>query len=124
MIIDYELRNYDGTGRKEAMEILEALDQPAPKAECVKELIRMKTLTAAPKQTDRDIEMEMEIYASELQRYPLDTVRDVCRWWPRLECGTFFPAWSEIQPMLDERVLKRRALLNALRRWAASAAMD
>ena len=113
----YELRGYDGREREEALEILRALCRPASHRECLKEVARLKALTAAARVGEQDLEIQLEVFAEELERYPMDVVRSACRDWPRCPGGKWWPSWAELRDMCDERFLKRKALLVALERY-------
>lgn len=97
-----------------ALKILEMLNAPASREDCTKELGHLKLLTKERAQGDRDMILQLAAMAEELYVYPLDIVRDACRSWATVE--TFFPSWAELRVLCEERVLKRRCLLNALRR--------
>ncbi|KKM12092.1 hypothetical protein LCGC14_1720340, partial [marine sediment metagenome] len=69
-----------------------------------------------------DLAALIAIYAEELAEYPLDVVRDACRTWARRE--KWFPAWADLRALCEERVMKRRDLLMALRRSDAARPRD
>lgn len=98
--------------RQRAISILSRLNRPATLQACTFELGRLRMLTKIAAQGDDDIKFQIAVMAEELVRYPLDVVRDACRFWPTR--NKFFPAWQELREMCEERVLKRRCLLEAL----------
>ena len=113
---DYELRDgVDEADGRESLRLLEMLNARAELEDCQKELARLKVLTAARNLGQADLVAQIAIYAEELTEYPIDVVREACRWWAARE--KWFPSWAELRAACDERVMKRRAILAGLRRY-------
>lgn len=97
------------------LKILRELNKPAGLERCSKELARLKVLMRSPSQADDDTRLQMRAMAEELAVYPIDVVSSACRHISRHK--QFFPSWSELRMLCEERVLKRRGLLRALERY-------
>ena len=106
---------FDEEDASEAVRLLEQLNAQANRKDCAKALARLKVLTKERSQSDEDMTFQIALIADELSAYPLDVVRDACRFWA--DTTIFFPSWAELRHLCEERVLKRRCLLNALRRY-------
>lgn len=76
------------------------------------ELARLRAMTKARAEDGRDVALMAAAYAEEMAAYPADAVRWACRKWARME--KFWPAWSELQALLDRAVAERSALKKAL----------
>lgn len=107
--------DHEENAGREAIEMLRRLNLSCGLEFATKELVRIKMLTKAAKQDDMDTELLLGIMAEELADYPADVVRDSCRFYTKR--NKWFPSWSELQELCEERALKRRVLLNALRRY-------
>lgn len=103
---------------REAIVILEMLNAPAAPDACAKELGRLKVLTKERAVGQQDMVFQIAVMAEELSAYPLDVVRNACRVWSA--SNTFYPSWAELRELCEERVLRRRCLLDALRRYFKS----
>ena len=91
------------------------LNARAEPDDCEHELARLKVLTVARATGQDDLVAQIAIYAEELTEYPIDVVRESCRWWAARE--KWFPSWTELRDACEERVMKRRAILTGLRRY-------
>lgn len=96
-----------------AVTLIELLSAPATPEYCAEELARLKLMVKERPQATEDMVLQIAVMAEELSCYPSDVVRDTCRTWAAT--NKFFPAWAELHAMAEERVLKRRCLLRALR---------
>lgn len=97
--------------RDAAIEVAEAMLQPAPEAAIARELGRLRLLTVS-RDIGQDLTLMLAAYVDELRAYPGDAVRDVLRGW----AGRFWPSWDELRRELDRITTPRRALLDALKR--------
>lgn len=119
---DCELLGFEMTGAPPAGDVHSALETlrkamaPAPTRVIASEIARLRVMTKSRAESDEDLQLMAAAYVEELAAYPADVVIDACRTWARRE--KFWPAWHELQEMLDRRVKKRRAMLEALERAA------
>jgi hypothetical protein len=99
----------------EALRILEMLNARADRGDCVQAVVRLKALTVSRLTSEEDMAVQIAAMTEELSAYPLDVVRGACQAWTQQD--KFFPAWAELRELCESLVLKRRSLLNALRRY-------
>ena len=118
-VVGYDLADgFDEDDGREGLRLLEMLNARAEIGGCLNELGRLKVNTSSRNMSQDDLKAQIAIYAEELTEYPIDVVRDACRWWGKWE--KWFPAWAELREICDERVMKRRAILTGLRRYFAN----
>lgn len=98
--------------RLAALKVLETSMKPTPRELVAKELVRMRGLTKARAETAEDMQMIVAAFLDEIRDYPADVVVNACRRWARAE--KWWPSWAELKDMLDFRMRRRRALLDAL----------
>lgn len=114
-ISDYRLKVEIGTkAAREALALVELLDQVAERREYAKALGCLKVLTVAKHMMAEDLALQIDTMASEMTEYPLDVARDACRAWAR--ANKFFPSWAELRELCEDGVRFRRALARELRR--------
>ncbi len=114
-VIRYEMiREPPAADMALAIQIAEAIQEPASEREVLAELTRVRVLTVSRDQGTADIELLMAAYADELKRYPADVMREVLRDWPRH--SRFWPSLAELTERLDRMMKPRRALAKPLRR--------
>lgn len=87
--------------------------RPLPEKELRRELVALHLKTVSQKTAGADLDLQLEIYLSELQKFPGDITRDVLRRWS----GKFFPAFAELREAIatDRRNGERRLRIAALR---------
>lgn len=78
------------------------------------ELARLRALTSSREQGQEGLTMVMAAFAEELSRYPEDIVIDACRRWGRHK--KWWPAFSELAEIMEEKITQRRELLKAIER--------
>jgi hypothetical protein len=97
----------------EAREALEIFMLPASPKIVERALTEMTLLLTKAKGEDPETErMRAALYMERLSHYPADAVVSVCRAWS--DGNKFWPAWSELHDMLEERMTERRKMLGAL----------
>ena len=117
-VVGYDLADgFDEDDGRESLRLLEMLNARAEPEACEHELARLKVLTATRNLSQADLTAQIAIFGEELTEYPIDVVREVCRWWAARE--KWFPSWAELRDACEERVMKRRAILTGLRRYFA-----
>ncbi len=105
----------DVEAAREALALLELLDQRAERREYAKALGRLKAVTGSRAGTAEDLALQIETMASELIEHPIDVVRDACRSSQR--ANWFFPSLAELWKFCEDAVLFRRELARELRRY-------
>ena len=98
--------------RRQALEILRAVNECAGRHVTLTEIARLKMLTKGRAETEADLKGQAVAMAQELEAYPPDVVRDAARSWARRE--KWFPALAEMIELCEAGVRKRRDLLRAL----------
>lgn len=96
-----------------AVRMVEFASVPAAIDIIAAELSRLRVMTR--KRQDASDELLVGAYTDELRRYPPDVVRGALRAWPSEPEGKWFPAWHDLQELLDARILRRTVLLHTLR---------
>ncbi len=104
---------------REAREVLEASMLPAPREVIIKELVRMRALSAVRASDTDDVAMILSAYAEALAEYPADATVAALRWWPRR--NKWWPALAEIEQAIADRCIERQMLDKALRSPSKSA---
>ncbi|MEO1222995.1 MAG: hypothetical protein AAFX92_02120 [Pseudomonadota bacterium] len=87
---------------------------PAPKAEIVKALTRLRLRTKARRETTEDMAAAFALYAEDLATFPADAVHETLEGWPRRENGMWWPSWSELDGVLRAKASFRRRARAAL----------
>jgi hypothetical protein len=114
-LVGYELtRPIPADDAEEALAILAEANQPADEAFIVQELTRMRMLTKARPQDSTDLTLMAAAYAEEMAAYPADVIRSACRKWAAME--KWWPSWAELKDLLEFRMRRRKAMLEALQR--------
>ena len=112
---DYRLKGDLNTeAAREALALVELLDQRADRREYGKALGRLKSVTVSRAATAEDLALQIDTMAHELIEYPIDVAREACR--SSARANRFFPSWAELRELCEDAVLFRRALAQALRR--------
>ncbi len=112
---DYRLKgDLDAEAAREALALLELLDQRSERRECAKALGRLKSVTVSRAATAEDLALQIDTMASELTEYPIDVAREACRRSARV--NRFFPTWAELRELCEDVVVFRRALARELKR--------
>lgn len=97
----------------EAREALETFMLPASPKIVERALTEMTLLLTKAKGENPETErMRAALYMERLSHYPADVVVSVCRSWS--DGNKFWPAWSELHEMLEDRMTERRKMLGAL----------
>ena len=105
---------------RESLRLLEWINQRAEPEFCQRELGRLKVLTRERNLSQPDLVAQIALYAEGLTEYPPDVARDTCRSWAQTQ--KWFPSWTELRAGCEERAMKRREYLTALRRYFAGQA--
>ncbi|MFD2206622.1 hypothetical protein [Kiloniella antarctica] len=85
---------------------------PLPRAEIVKELLRLQVKTSSRNMDETRAELQLEVYADELERYPADCVLLALKlagsekWWPE---------WETLERTLSPLDATRKTLLRGIR---------
>ena len=109
-------RSDDGFDEKEgriALAMLEAIDRPIERVDCLKALAKLKVLTRERNLTSDDLKAQILAYADELSAYPADVVFSATREWAAT--SKWFPSWSELRLLCDDYARKRRSMARMLR---------
>lgn len=93
-----------------ASAVIEESLLPAPIHKIEHWLAEVAAITARRTETSFEAEIALSAYTSRLAGYPGDIVRDTLLGWG----GKWFPTWSELKEIMDERTAPRMALKNAL----------
>jgi hypothetical protein len=113
-VVRYELTAPIAEGEMaSAIAIAEAGMAPLGDAEVIRELARLKALTAGRSGDDDDLTFLLAVYAEELRQYPGAVVRQVLRDWPR--ANRFWPSLAELVEPIARAAAPREALAAALR---------
>ncbi len=111
---DYQLKGeLDVEAAREALALLDLLDQRAERREYGKALGRLKSVTVSRSATAEDLALQLDTMAYEMTEFPLDAALEACRRSARV--NRFFPSWAELRELCEEAVLFRRALARELR---------
>ncbi|MFD2205801.1 hypothetical protein [Kiloniella antarctica] len=95
----------------EMIRILKLSLAPLPRTEIVRELLKLKVKTNSRNMDVATLELQLEVYADELAKFPADCVlqalKDVGRqkWWPE---------WGQLERMLSPLEVTRRGVLRAV----------
>lgn len=112
---DYALAGrLDDAAARQALDALEPLLAPAPVAEVVAELVRLRLVTKARAEDAAVTDAAISVMAEDLAAWPMDVVRAVCRSWGRN--GRFWPSLAELNLECDWRARRRLRMAQALRR--------
>jgi hypothetical protein len=106
----------DGFDEKEgriALAMLEAIDRPIERVDCLRALARLKVLTRERNLTSDDLKAQILAYCDELSAYPADVVFSATREWAAT--SKWFPSWSELRLLCDDYARKRRSMARMLR---------
>lgn len=120
-VTGYTLRDdYDGSDAEEALDLLKRLNAPGGERLAAEKLLELKVLCAGAKATSNEsVEFELEVMRRRLRNYPADVIREACDEWGDRE--KWFPDWASLKAICDDKALRRRSLLDALRRyWRAA----
>jgi hypothetical protein len=98
----------------EALAILVEANKPADEVFILQELARMRRLTKARPQDADDLTLMAAAYAEEMAAYPADVIASACRKWAAME--KWWPSWAELKDLLEFRMRRRKAMLEALQR--------
>ena len=90
------------------------------RTETLVRLGELRLLTRKAKDTDDDALGQFGLFASKIEQFPADIARTVLTEWGNTK--TFWPAWAELNILLDERVQKRYGLLTALEAYPNASA--
>lgn len=117
---DFEIVGYKFAGApkvdvERAIEMLELADQPCPTELATKAMAELSLRTKSRSQGQLDLTLTIRSFVDELAAYPSDVVIDACKSWSAM--SKWFPSWCELKDLLDYRVKKRRAYLDALIKW-------
>lgn len=97
-----------------ALVAVDRASAPAPKAEIVKALTRLRLRTKARRETTEDMAAAFALYAEDLAAFPADAVHETLEGWPRRENGMWWPSWSELDSVLRAKASFRRRARAAL----------
>ncbi len=119
-VTGYRLEGYDGTDAEEALDMLERLNKPGGERLAAEKHLELKVLCAGARATsDNSVEFELEVLRRRLRAYPADVIREACDEWGDRE--KWFPDWASLKKVCEGKVLRRRCLLDVLRRyWGAA----
>lgn len=90
--------------------------RPLRDQDILQELAKLSVKVAKRAEDGFDLQVRLEGYTEELRQFPGDLVLDVLRRWPRM--SRFWPAWSELQLMLERRLAQRKGMMAALEKVA------
>jgi hypothetical protein len=93
--------------------MLDAIDRPIERVDCLKALAKLKVLTRERNLTSDDLKAQILAYADELSAYPSDVVCSATREWAAT--SKWFPSWSELRLLCDDYARKRRSMARMLR---------
>lgn len=87
-----------------------------PTDELSRLLVRMRVKTRTKAESPELVDLQLEIYAQDLEKWPADVVRNALLHWS--ETQIFWPAWAELVAIMEPLTRKRRALLEVLEQKA------
>jgi hypothetical protein len=96
-----------------AIAMLEAALTPAKPEQHGACLARLRALTKARNESQRELDLQAAAYVTACRHYPAFAVRHACK--TLAETEKFFPAWAELKAKCDEAVGWPSALLVYLR---------
>lgn len=102
-----------------ALEILNALMQPATPQDVQVELAKLRAVTASAKSGENDTKFLLLAYAEMLEdeRYPIDVIRQARK--DAAAASKFWPSFADFKRIADGYFMKRKALYLGLRRALA-----
>ena len=111
---NFSRRDLDPSDVRDALAVVEIALRPCPPAIVDQELLRLKILTKSQALNAEEVALQAAVYTQQLSAYPEDVVVDVLRCWRARE--KWWPAWAELQELIDARMKRRIALRDALAR--------
>lgn len=97
------------------VDALEFFNSPCGKKDLIaSEVTRLCMMSVRRNEDELDVTMKIAAFIEELSDYPFDVVKNVCRDWPRK--SKWQPTLFELRTECENRVIVRRALLEAVRR--------
>lgn len=75
-------------------------------------LTKLRILTRSKNEGGEDLELSMEVYREQMEKYPADVARHVLTTQP--EMSTWWPSWNELRDRLELYAGKRRRVAQAL----------
>jgi hypothetical protein len=112
--VGYDLGRADPSDVRDGLAVVEIALRPCPPAIVEQELMRLKILTKSQALDAKEVAFQTALYTQQLGAYPEDVVVDALRCW--CDRDKWWPAWAELQELIDARMLRRTALRDALRR--------
>ncbi|WP_157230895.1 hypothetical protein [Kiloniella laminariae] len=97
--------------RAEAIRTLRLSLAPLSRSQTMRELLRLKVKTGSRNMDAQTLELQLEVYADELARFPADCVLQVLG---EVGRGKWWPDWGEIERRLTPLETTRRRILRAL----------
>ena len=119
LVTALSLRALPDADAKGALAAVDRASAPAPKAEIVKALTRLRLRTKARRETTDDMAAAFALYAEDLAAFPADAVHETLEGWPRRENGMWWPSWSELDGALRAKASFRRRARAALEAFLA-----
>lgn len=95
------------------IEALEFINRPAPLKFIEGKLAELRVQTVRRNESNDDVQLLIASMAARLKEFPADIIAAVFEDW--MEHNKFFPTRDELIPMLNERFMFRRALLEAVK---------
>ena len=97
------------------VDALEFFNSPCGKKDLIaSEVTRLCMMSVRRNEDELDVTMKIAAFIEELSEYPFDVVKNVCRDWPRK--SKWQPSLFELRTECENRVIVRRALLEAVKR--------
>jgi hypothetical protein len=109
-IIGYEIQ--ESVDLDAAREAVEAAMTPLPPERLMKELVKLRALTASRNAADSDLALTLSAYAEALSGHPGDALVACMRSWPRR--NKFWPTLAEIEDGVSELTANRRMIERAI----------
>lgn len=118
--VPVRIRVRDGVPARIAHELLarvELLCQPCGAEIAGQALMTLRALVATRSGSEIGIELQAAAYTTRLAAYPADAVIAACEEWP--STSAWWPAWHELQRLVERRSGPRQSIRAALRHHLA-----
>lgn len=93
-----------------------SISAPLEPEDAIRELLATRVLCVRRSEDQTDWELTLDAWLNQLEHYPADIAMWGLRFWARNE--KFWPSWAELKRLLDHKLERRKALVDALHEMA------